>query len=115
MKKLFFREWFVVTCVGSFVLIALSMETFSLRAGSFAWQPSTKKKILVVVSGAVQRPGVYEVEVGTSVKMVLKQAGLSLEADKKSLYLKKRLLSSCQLEVSSKNVKKEKRKKKGIK
>ena len=110
MRKLFFREWFVLVCVVSFFFTLFFVKTFS---GSSFFELSCEvqsKKIQVVVLGAVERPGLYEVEVGSSIKSILEGAGLRKTADRKSLYLKKKVLNSCSLIVPEKKDKKKKNK-----
>ncbi|MES2199195.1 MAG: hypothetical protein V4489_03395 [Chlamydiota bacterium] len=61
-----------------------------------------REKVKVVISGAVLRPGEYEVEVGSSLKKVLSRAGFRSFADKKAIYSKKILLNSCEIFVPEK-------------
>jgi len=105
MNGLRFREWFVVYCVGGFLLSLFLMETFS-SAEHFPSLPHAKevkvRTIQVKVTGAVENPGEYEVYAGTSLQEVLKRAKLQQRADRRALYLKKRLFQSCELKVPQK-------------
>ncbi len=72
---------------------------------------NNRKKIQVTVDGAVEYPGVYRVSPGVSIGSVLELAGFTSRSDRAALYLKKTLLSSCELHVPEKISKKEKKKK----
>ena len=93
------------------MLAIFLMESFPAKPSLFSCERAQRKKIQVMVSGAVERPGLYEVDVGASVKSVLEQAGLQRVADRRALYLKKQLLNSCHLTVPKKKCKKEKKRK----
>ena len=109
--KVFFREWFVVFCLLCFIVVLFFVEVFAPDPVVSLCEPGIISKIQVIVAGAVDRPGMYEVSVGTSVQSVLFQAGLKKTADKNALYLKKKLLHSCSLNVPEKKSKKNKKKK----
>ena len=116
-SKLFFREWvavFFVLCLGIFLALSNWGECklhFFKAQDSLSKEFVERKKIQVEVSGAVGRPGVYEVDSGVSLKFVLGKACVLSRADKKSLYSKKVLLESCQVHVPEKiSRKREKRK-----
>lgn len=103
---MFFREWFAVICVLCFMVTLLFVEVFPSKQPNFLCKPVCFLKVQVVVSGAVESPGTYEVDLGSSVSSVLNRARLKKTADKRSLYLRKKILSSCSLTVPEKNVKK---------
>ena len=68
-------------------------------------------RIRVDIFGEVERPGLYEVEVGTSIGALLKKVGVKKTGDCKALYLKKKLLHSCSLVVPEKKYQKSEQKK----
>lgn len=72
----------------------------------------TKEQFISIeVIGEVERPGVYLVSQGTCLMDVVKRAGLVATTDKRALYAKKTLISSCTIEVpAKKDLKNEKKK-----
>lgn len=112
MNRLFFREWFILVSVLSFVTALFFMKTFPSNPSFELEGEVSERKIQVVVSGAVEKPGLYEVSIGVSVKEIIEKAGLRKTANRKALYLKKRILNSCSLFVPEKKDKKKKKKKK---
>lgn len=114
-EKLLFREWLValvaLLLVVSFVWISFPVSCdFSQSCHSIS-QVSQPKTIQVLVTGAVERPGSYEVPPGTSVAVLLQEIGFKPSADKRGVYLKKTLLSSCSVNVPEKKRKKKQEKK----
>jgi hypothetical protein len=107
-----FREWFAVFFTLCFIVLVLLVETFPSRLTDrdCACEGASTLKLRVTVLGAVERPGVYEVDVGSSLKSVVDQAGLKKEAERKGLYLKKRVLSSCTLNIPEKDKEKTRKK-----
>lgn len=106
---MFFREWFAVLCTACFVAAVFLTRAFPSRP-LISMDPPPPETIQVEVQGAVEKPGVYEVKVGSSVHSVMAQAVLTKAADRKALYLKKKLLSSCSLTVPEKKDRKSKKK-----
>lgn len=104
MERITFREWIIclttVSCVVSLFFISTSFERRILQES--VSERELKQVVKVFISGAVLRPGEYEVEVGTSLKRVLDKAGLIPSSNKKSLYLKKTLLAPCEISVPEK-------------
>ncbi len=88
----------------------LLVKVFPSRLSSSLSKPVCVPKIQVTVLGAVEKPGVYEVDVGSSIQSVLNQAGLKKTADWRSLYVRKKVLNSCSLTVPEKNIKKTRKK-----
>ncbi len=108
---MFFREWFAIFCVVGFITTLFLVEVFPSKSLIFVSESVSARKIQVKVLGAVERPGVYEVEAGASLLDLIKLAGLKKTADKRGIYLKKRVLSSCSLTVPEKKCRKSKKKK----
>ncbi len=108
---MFFREWFAVFCLFCFAASLFFVANFSSNPTDLFCKTSPLSKIQVEVLGAVERPGVYEVEVGSSIRSILAQAGIKKTADRQRVNLKKKLLTSCRLNVPEKNLKKSKKKK----
>ncbi len=86
------------------------MEAFPARPPNSLCKPVSHQMLQVGVFGAVERPGMYEVEVGSSIKSVMDQAELKKTADNRAIYQRKKILSSCSLTVPEKNVKKTRKK-----
>ena len=103
-ERIAFREWITclsaLFCVGSLFLVSLGGKPLNEFNEDREWQ----EKMKVFVSGAVLRPGEYEVRIGSSLKSVLKKAGFESFADKKAVYSKKTLINSCEIFVPRKSV-----------
>jgi len=112
-ERLLFREWAAVwLAVGVMLVLVLALPSKKTMQGNLEQGFEGKgKKIEVRVFGAVERPGVYEVEVGTALKEVVKLAGWKKKADRRAVYGQKRLLSACEIEVPEKKDKKDRKKK----
>ena len=109
---MFFREWFVVFFVACFIGVIFLSQVFSCKLMPLgSCRPVNPPKIEVQVSGAVQRPGVYEVELGSTLQSILGLARLKKSADRSALYLKKKVLGSCSIIVPEKKCRKSKKKK----
>ncbi len=108
---MFFREWFAVFCVLCFIATLFLAEEFPCKSLFQVGQPAEIQKIQVEILGAVERPGMYEVEVGSSLLELVSRAGLKKTADKGALYLKKRVLNSCSVTVPEKKCRKSRKKK----
>lgn len=111
-EPLLFREWFIVVFVVCFIAVIFLAQSFSfgvprLEVGA----PLQPLKIEVWVYGEVQSPGLYEVELGSTLQSILNKAQLKNTADKKALYLQKKVLQSCSLVVPEKKCRKDKKKK----
>lgn len=52
-------------------------------------QKTAESNLAIELMGAVKKPGIYYVLPGTSLKQLLKQAGLRKEADRKKIHYKK--------------------------
>lgn len=114
--RLFFREWFVVFLVALIAFLLVFSQNSLVSYGGFGKKKgfctvSDRKKIQITVSGAVEFPGVYDVDSGISIGSILELAKLKSSADKKALYVKKTVFNSCKLQVPEKISKKEKKKK----
>jgi len=109
-KGLFFREWFAVFSALCFMVVLFFMEVFPARPPNSLCESVSPLKVQVRVLGAVENPGIYEVEVGTSLKSILDQAGLKKAADRRGIYLKKKILCSCSLTILEKNEEKTRKK-----
>ncbi len=108
---MFFREWFIVFIVASFIGVVFLAQSFSSRTLSLNPCDYVPTKIIKVeVSGAVLNPGLYEVLLGTSIQSILQMAQPARNADKTGLYLQKKLLGSCSLFVPEKKSRKNKKK-----
>lgn len=103
---MFFREWFAVFCVVCFITTLFLAEEFPCKSLVQLEEPAEIQKIQVEILGAVEKPGMYKVEVGSSLLELVRLAGLKKTADKEALYLKKRVLNSCSVTVPEKNVEK---------
>ena len=112
---MFFREWFVVFCFFCFAASLFFVANFSSNPPDLFCKSRPLSKIQVEVLGEVERPGVYEVEVGSSIRLILAQAGIKKTADRQRVNLKKKLLTSCKLSVPEKKFKKEQEKKRVFK
>lgn len=108
---MFFREWFAVFLVLSFLCIVFSVKVFGPRVVLDSESGERLRKICVCIEGAVDRPGRYEVSPGSSLREVLSLAKMKTVADCKALYLKTRVFEDCLVYVPEKNVKKNKKKK----
>lgn len=106
-----FRERFAVFCVLSFLGSLFFMGIFPSKVGKFSCEACLPYSVEVRVDGAVERPGTYLIEVGSSIGDVLALAGLKKTADRRLVYFKKKILGSCQVHVPEKNMKKSKKKK----
>ena len=111
---MFFREWFAVFCVVCFIATLFLAEVFPIKTLFWEGKSEGLQKIQVEILGAVERPGVYEVEVGASLLEIVKRAGLKKTADKGTLYLKKRVLNSCSVTVPEKKCRKSRKKKQSL-
>lgn len=112
-EKLFFREWVAAIgiCLVVFALFGISLlDSRAVKQARGAYGASSKV-ITVQVTGAVESPGVYEVDLGTSLEIVLQRAKCKASADKRSIYMKKTLLGSCSVHVPEKKERKSKKKK----
>lgn len=110
-EKIIFREWFICLSVLFSIVFLFSVSGPTERGlvQEVEQDGELKEKVKVFVSGAVLRPGEYEVDVGSSLKSVLVRAGFTSFADKKALYSKKTVLNSCEVFVPEKSVKKDER------
>ncbi len=114
MKRVMFRERGVafLALLGLsffFVIVPSSLKRLSRESVE---EIEVFEKVSVFVSGAVVRPGTYEVEVGTSLGDILKVAQFKTSADKKALYLGKIMLNSSSVYVPEKSIEKNKSSKK---
>ncbi len=64
-------------------------------------QKTAESHLAIELTGAVKKPGIYYVVPGTSLKQLLKQAGLRKEADRKKIHYKKILYSEETLRIPS--------------
>ena len=105
-NTLFFREWFFTLLVLLFgallVVVSSPYVVISSEGVEKSKESHDQRKIQVLLSGDVKKPGLYEVEAGMSVKKLLQKAGLEKTADAKVLYGKKMLIRSCEIHVPSK-------------
>ena len=112
MKKnqLLIREWLAVALIlgllGSFIVIAhLSQVEVKKELINSKIQAANEVKLQIELSGEVERPGIYYVSPGTSLKSILKEAGLTKKADRKQINLKKIFYSSEKIELIAKKKK----------
>ena len=89
---MFFREWFAVFCVLCFIATLFLAEEFPCKSLFQVGQPAEIQKIQVEILGAVERPGMYEVEVGSSLLELVSRAGLKKTADKEVSNFRERFL-----------------------
>ncbi len=105
-STLFFREWFfafLVLLFGSLlVIISSPYIVISSEGKEESGDVNNQRKIQVLLSGDVKKPGLYEVDAGMSVKKLLQEAGMKKSADGKVLYGKKMLIRSCEIHVPKK-------------
>ena len=90
---------------GGFAAVFVAASQFSqVRDSRLLEQLSVKsaQPIAVHVSGAVQKPGIYYVEPGASVKELLKMCPLSGSADRKKIPLKKVIYSPQKIVIEEK-------------
>lgn len=107
---LFFREWFFFLSIILFIFsVFLSSFSGVFRSPSSFVELEGGGLVSVFIEGAVDRPGVYEVVPGDSLKKILNGAGLRSVADKKLIYMKKTVLGSCEIQVSDKKKKKKRK------
>ena len=114
--QLLYREWFVLFLALLFLFFFLCVASpWSLSCFEKAQVVQSEiSRIRVEVFGEVERPGMYEVEVGTSIRELVKKAGLLRSSDVKAIYGKKTLLRSCVVVVDSKERQKKEGKKRAI-
>ena len=111
---MFFREWFIVFAVSCLIGVVFLSQSFSSRRSFLKPCESLHfPKVEVLVSGAVQKPGVYKVEMGSTLQSVLEKAEPVKNADKSGLYLQKKVIGSCSLIVPEKKCRKRKKKNPG--
>ncbi len=108
---MFFREWFAVFFALSFLCVIFFSRIFTSNVVLSVEERVCSRKVCVCVEGAVDRPGRYEVNLGSSLQEVLSLAGIKKIADRKAFYLKARVFEDCLVRVPEKNVKKNKKKK----
>ncbi len=97
------REWgvvvFVMAFMGALVILA---EVEHVRSRSLVQSEIAlrdKKKIDVVLTGAVKHPGLYRCDPGTSLRELLKEAQLLKTADRRQIILNKLFYSSQEVEI----------------
>lgn len=97
------REWIVIGLVIGF-LLSISIIAKLSETGSIACiqSESKREKILVVLKGAVKKPGDYSCEPGTPLKELLKRAEISPAADRKKVGFKKVIYTSQTIEIPEK-------------
>jgi hypothetical protein len=105
-SRLFFQEWFVFLSIILFVFSVFPSSFFGVFRSSSFLAIEEGGLVSVCVEGSVDRPGVYQVMPGQSLKDILTIAGLRPVADKKTVYMKKTVVGSCEIQVSDKKRKK---------
>ncbi len=100
------REWCVITFVLGFVAFAATTAKFSgFQAKKILQDNPPPKTISIHLSGAVQNPGYYACIPGTSLKELLKKAGIKSTANRRKTPFKKILLSDQEIQIPEKKVK----------
>lgn len=104
-EKITFREWVICLSIvlsGCFLFFVSSPLLEGTVLQEYLESGKGKETVRVFISGAVLRPGEYEIDVGSSLKRALDRAGFRPIADRKALYSKKILLNSCEIIVPEK-------------
>lgn len=105
-ESLVLREWGAVALLIAFLAsIAVLSEIKQVRAADRLGQKNAQRqqaKIAVLLKGAIEHPGVYTCDPGTSLGELLKEAKLAKNADRKQIVLKKILGVSQEVEIPEK-------------
>jgi DNA uptake protein ComE-like DNA-binding protein len=103
------REWAVIALVLGFLVSIVVIAKFSevkdrdlIIAENGSKSPMHQMTLQVTLSGAVRKPGVYFCKPGSPLKELLKQAGLTPQAQKKKIDFKRIIYSSQSIEIPQK-------------
>lgn len=97
------REWICIALVLGFLAAVGVIAKFSeVRSRSLIVKEEATPLIKITLSGAVERPGVYQCRPGTPLTKLLDQAGISKLADRGKTPFKKILLVSQSVEIPGK-------------
>lgn len=106
--KLLLREWAIISLFLGF-LASLSLIHYGSSIHSkklLILDHAIPHQIAISLKGAVKKEGIYYCRPGTSLKELLKEAGLANEASRGAIPFKKLLLNSCEIEIPSKSLRK---------
>jgi hypothetical protein len=97
--KLLTHEWITVLSLLGFLLLLTLIVTFFSSSSHDTLNPHylVDQKIEVYIEGAVEKPGVYQVDRGTPLKAILEEAKPLKEAYLKKINLEKKLKKKWQV------------------
>ncbi|NGX58901.1 MAG: hypothetical protein KR126chlam3_00042 [Chlamydiae bacterium] len=97
------REWCVITFVLGFVAFAATVAKFSgFQAKKVLQDSPPPKTVSIHLSGAIRNPGHYACTPGTSLKELLKKAGIQPTANRRKIPFMKILLSDQEIQIPEK-------------
>ncbi len=110
---MFFRERFIFFSVLGFIAACslLKNDPDLKKVSLSSFLPKFPPAIDILILGAVDRPGLYKIESGSSIQEILKKARLKKSADISSLLVHKKVFGSTCIYIPEKKQRKNKKKK----